>query len=51
MLALGVPDFYAMQRMGHATPNMLKTIYQHIQDEKQRSVSELIDSKVDTLFT
>ena len=51
MLALGVPDFYAMQRMGHATPNMLKTVYQHIQDEKQRSVSELIDSKVDTLFT
>lgn len=29
MLKLGVPDKYAMERMGHATNNMLKTVYQH----------------------
>lgn len=51
MLALGIPDLYAMERMGHSTPTMLKTVYQHIQDEKQRSVAEMIDSKVDALFT
>ena len=29
MLKLGVPDKYAMERMGHTTNNMLKTVYQH----------------------
>lgn len=29
MLALNIPDKYAMERMGHATNNMLKTVYQH----------------------
>ena len=27
MLALGVPDKYAMERMGHASTNMLKNVY------------------------
>ena len=39
MLALGVPDKYAMQRMGHATPNMLKNVYQHLIDEKEKTVA------------
>lgn len=50
MLALGIPDLYAMERMGHATPTMLKTVYQHIQESKRNDVSEIIDSQVDTLF-
>ncbi len=47
MLALGVPDRYAMERMGHATPNMLKTVYQHTMREKQRDVAD----KVNNYFT
>lgn len=47
MLALGVPDRYAMERMGHATPNMLKTVYQHTMQEKQRDVAD----KVNDYFT
>lgn len=43
MLALGVPDKYAMQRMGHATPNMLKNIYQHLIDEKEKSVTDEVN--------
>lgn len=39
MLALGVPDRYAMERMGHATPNMLKAVYQHTMREKQEEVA------------
>lgn len=35
MLALGVPDKYAMEIMGHATNNMLKTVYQHTMDFKR----------------
>lgn len=44
MLALGVPDKYAMERMGHATNNMLKTVYQHTMKSKQEEVAEVVDS-------
>ena len=43
MLQLGVPDKYAMERMGHATNNMLKTVYQHTMPEEQRKVASSID--------
>lgn len=43
MLALGVPDKYAMKRMGHSTPNMLKDIYQHLIDEKEKTVAENVN--------
>lgn len=42
MLALGIPDKYAMARLGHATTNMLKTTYQHIMDSKQLEVTKKI---------
>lgn len=44
MLALGVPDRYAMERMGHATPNMLKAVYQHTMQHKSREVSDQVNS-------
>lgn len=44
MLALGVPDKYAMERMGHATNNMLKTVYQHTLTSKQIEVSNMVDN-------
>lgn len=43
MLALGVPDKYAMERMGHATNNMLKTVYQHTMRSKQDEVADVVD--------
>ena len=43
MLALGVPDKYAMERMGHATSNMLKTVYQHTMTSKQEEVADIVD--------
>lgn len=43
MLALGIPDKYAMERMGHATNNMLKTVYQHTMEEKRRDVDDAVD--------
>lgn len=43
MLALGVPDKYAMQRMGHATPNMLKNVYQHTINEKEKEVADTVN--------
>lgn len=50
MLALGVPDKYAMQRMGHETDNMLKTVYQHLMDDKDQEVDQAINEKLNALF-
>lgn len=44
MLALGVPDKYAMERMGHASTNMLKTVYQHTMKTKSEEVANTVDS-------
>ena len=40
MLSLGVPDKYAMARMGHATPTMLKQVYQHLMDDKAAAIDD-----------
>lgn len=42
-LFLGVPDKYSMRRMGHATDNMLKTVYQHTLQEKEDAFANMID--------
>lgn len=39
MLSLGVPNRYAMERMGHSTDNMLKSVYQHTMREKQQEIA------------
>ena len=49
MLALGVPDKYAMARMGHATTNMLKTVYQHLQEDKNRAFNDKINAFFDEM--
>lgn len=42
-LALGVPNKYMQERMGHATDNMLKNVYQHTMPEKADEFTEKID--------
>ena len=49
MKALDVPDLYAMRRMGHATPNMLRNVYQHIMDDKDKQVTEVINKHFETM--
>lgn len=44
MLALGIPDKYAMERMGHASTNMLKTVYQHTMKSKSEEVADTVDN-------
>ena len=44
LLALGVPDKYAMKRTGHATPNMLKNVYQHIMDQKDVEIDDATEA-------
>lgn len=43
MLANGIPNKYAMQRMGHSTENMLQRVYQHTISEKEKEVSNQIN--------
>lgn len=44
MLLLNVPDKYAMERMGHASNNMLKNVYQHTMRKKSEEVADMVDS-------
>lgn len=44
MLAIGIPDKYAMERMGHATNNMLKTVYQHTMSSQREEVATAVNS-------
>lgn len=45
MLSLGVPDKYAMERMGHATNSVLKNVYQHTMEDKQREISAALNDR------
>ena len=47
MLALNVPNKYSQERLGHATDNMLQTVYQHTMTARQLAVA----AKLDDYFT
>lgn len=44
MMALGVPNKYAQERMGHATDNMLKTVYQHTMSAQSIETAQQVDA-------
>lgn len=47
MHALGVPDIYIMQRSGHATSNVLRSVYTHtLQDHSVIETKKILDSFV-----
>lgn len=50
MLANNVPDKYALKRMGHATDNMLKRVYQHTMKEKDSEINDTIDNYLGAIF-
>lgn len=50
MLSLNIPDKYAMERMGHATNNMLKTVYQHTMQEKEDSIDASLNDYFQTAY-
>lgn len=47
MLALGIPDKYAMERMGYATPATLRKVYQHTMKGKRKQVSDQVNQHMD----
>lgn len=46
LLSIGVPDKYAMELMGHATVDMLKSVYQHTMKEKLKEADFSINQTV-----
>lgn len=44
MLALNVPDKYAMERMGYSTAGTLKKVYQHTMIGKRKEVADQVNS-------
>lgn len=44
MLSLGVPDKYAMSRMGHSTSSTLKQVYQHLMQDKSTTIDDQLAS-------
>lgn len=50
MLAMNIPDKYAMERLGQSTPGMIKSVYQHIMADKRQEVSSLVNSAADDLL-
>ena len=49
LIALGVPERYIMERLGHSTPDMLRQVYGHIISERDRELGNMIASHLSTL--
>lgn len=47
LLAIGMPDKYAMQQMGHSTTNMLKNVYQHVMENKMLELEDKLVNHFD----
>lgn len=45
MLANGVPDKYAMARLGQSSPNMIKNVYQHLYESKEKQFADAMNEK------
>ena len=50
MLAKGVPDKYAMKRLGQSSPNMVKNIYQHLYENKEKEVSDTVSKAFSDIY-
>lgn len=50
MLAKGVPDKYAMKRLGQSSPNMVKDIYQHLYESKEKEVSDIMSDAFQSIY-
>jgi Phage integrase family. len=44
MVALGVPDKYAMERGGWSTPEVLQSVYQHTFSAERQQVDSAMDN-------
>lgn len=47
MMSEGIPDKYAIERMGHSTAAILKSVYQHTEEEKRNEIDATMNSCID----
>lgn len=50
MLAMGVPDKYAMKRLGQSSPSMVKEIYQHLYEDKEKEVAKTMSTTYENIY-
>ena len=50
MLALNIPEKYAMERGGWSTPHTMQTVYQHTFNKERKAVDEMIDAKFEEMI-
>lgn len=50
MLAKNIPDKYAMKRLGQSSNSMLKKIYQHLYDSKEKQVSLTVSNTFQSIY-
>lgn len=51
LLALNIPDKYAMKLMGHATNGTLKYVYQHVKEEQETAFEQSLMTHLNQNFT
>ncbi len=51
MLSEGIPDKYAVERMGHSTTAILKSVYQNTEDTKRMEVNAMMNGCIDSLLS
>lgn len=49
LIAIGAPDQYIIRRMGHTTTNMLRTVYGHIMQDRDRAITDALNGKLETM--
>ena len=50
MLALGIPDKYAMERGGWSSPHIMKSVYQHTFSAERKAADEKVDNFFNSLL-
>lgn len=50
MLALGIPDKYAMERGGWSSPHIMKSVYQHTFTAERQAADDKIDSYFKSIY-
>lgn len=50
MMANGIPDKYAIERMGHSTTAILRSVYQHTESSKRNEVDIVMNNCIDSFL-
>lgn len=49
LIAIGAPEQYIIRRMGHTTTNMLRTVYGHIMQDRDRQITAALNGKLENM--